>query len=182
MADKGWIKLNRRIMDHWVWQDHEYAFAWIDMLLLAEYKTHKKMWRGNITEFRRGDVCLSIQKLGERWGWSRKKTKHFLEQLEEDQMVIVKAHPKGTTITIVNYDFFQDWGTAEGTVKDTAQGTVKGTPEGTYLKNNKEINKNNKKVPSTQFHQFKQNEYNNKDMSDLEHRLLGYDYGKYKED
>ena len=110
---------------------------------------------------------MSIQKLGERWGWSRKKTKHFLEQLEEDQMVIVKAHPKGTTITIVNYDFFQDRGTTEGTAKGTAQGIAKGTPEGTYLKNNKELNKNNKK-PLTQFHNFEQHNY---DFDEIRRRL-----------
>ena len=170
MADKGWIKLNRQIMDHWLWENHEYAFAWIDLLLLAEYKTHKKMWRGNITEFRRGNVYYSIQKLGERWGWSRKKVKHFLEQLEEDQMVHIKAHPKGTTITIVNYEFFQDKGTAEGTPKGTSEGTPKGTPEGTYLKNNKELNKNNKKVPITQFHNIEQHNY---DFDELEKKLTG---------
>lgn len=137
--DKGWIKLNRQITEHWIWQNHEYAFAWIDMLLIAEHKTHKKMWRGNITDFRRGDVCLSISKLGERWGWSRKKVRHFLEQLEVDGMVQVRAHRNRTTITIVNYGLFQDKGTTEGTSKRTSKGTTErtseGTSEGTYLKN-----------------------------------------------
>ena len=169
MADKGWIKLNRQIMDHWVWQNHEYAFAWIDLLLLAEYKTHKKMWRGNIKEFKRGNVYISIQKLGERWGWSRKKVRHYLEQLEADQMVIVKAHQKGTTITIVNYDFFQDRGTTEGPIKDTTEGPLKGTSEGTYLKKNNKKYKEDKK-PTSQFYQFEQNEY---DFAELEKKLLG---------
>lgn len=152
--DKGWIKLNRQITENWIWQNHEYAFAWIDMLLIAEHKTHKSIWRGNITEFRRGDVCLSISKLAERWGWSRKKVKHFLEQLESDEMVHLNAHPKRTTITIVNYGFFQDKGTADGTPKrtpkDTANGTSEGTPEGTYLKNNKNNKEDKKEEPPSE--------------------------------
>ena len=139
--DKGWIKLNRQITENWIWQNHEYAYAWIDMLLIAEHKTHKSIWRGNITEFKRGDVCLSIKKLAERWGWSRKKVRHFLEQLEGDGMVHLNAHQMRTTITIVNYGFFQDKGTSDGTPKRTPKGTSDGTPkgtsEGTYLKNDK---------------------------------------------
>lgn len=151
MADKGWIKLNRQITDHWIWKNHEYAFAWIDLLLLAEHKTHKSIWRGNITDFKRGDVCLSIAKLGERWGWSRKKVKHFLEQLEDDQMVHLNTHRNRTTITIVNYGLFQDKGTSDGTSKGTSKGTTertsKGTSEGTYLKNNKN-DKEEKNMPA----------------------------------
>ena len=139
--DKGWIKLNRQITDNWIWQNHEYAYAWIDMLLIAEHKTHKSIWRGNITEFRRGDVCLSITKLAERWGWSRNKVRHFLEQLEDDGMVHLNAHRMRTTITIVNYGLFQDKGTSDRTPKRTSKGTSDGTSdgtsEGTYLKNNK---------------------------------------------
>ena len=153
MADKGWIKLNRQIMDHWVYQDKPFnrSMAWIDLLLLADHKTHKSLWRGRLTEFKRGDVNLSMTELGRRWGWSRKKVKNFINDIESDRMVALKGTVYRTVITIVKYDDFQVQGTVEGTVEEQQKNNRR-TSEGTYLKNNKELNKNNKKVPSTQFH------------------------------
>ena len=158
MADKGWIKLNRQITEHWIWKNHEYAFAWIDLLLLAEHKTHKSMWRGNITDFKRGDVCLSITKLGERWGWSRNKVRHFLGQLEDDGMIHLNAHQTRTTITIVNYGLFQDKGTSDGTSKRTPKSTTERTSdrtsEGTYLKNVKNDKEDKEKASPTSEEDF----------------------------
>lgn len=149
MAKEGWIKLQRTIEDNWVYNQKPFdkCHAWVDLLLLAEHKTHKKMWRGSMTEFKRGDVCLSIERLAERWGWSRKKTRHFLEQLESDEMVHLNAHQNRTTVTLVNYEFYQGRGTSEGTPKGTSKGTSdgivkrtsKGTSEDTYLKNVKNV-------------------------------------------
>ena len=149
MAKEGWIKLQRTIEDNWVYNQKPFdkCHAWIDLLLLAEHKTHKKMWRGSMTDFKRGDVCMSIERLAERWGWSRKKVRHFLEQLEGDEMVHLNAHQTRTTITLVNYGFYQGKGTSDGTPKrtpkDTSDGTVKrtskGTSEDTYLKNDKNV-------------------------------------------
>lgn len=153
MADKGWIKLHRSIMDNELYmiKPFDKCRAWIDLLLLAEHKTHKGMWRGNMVEFRRGDVCISIQALSVRWGWSRKKTAHFLEQLEGMGMVHLNAHRKRTTITIIKWASYQDRGTSDGTSKrtskDTTEGTSKDTSEGTYLKNGKN-DKENKEEPA----------------------------------
>lgn len=139
----GWIKLYRSVMDNEFYMVKPFSKgqAWIDLLLLAEHETHKKMWRGNMVEFKRGDVCLSIKALAERWGWSRKKARHFLEQLEGMEMVHLNAHQSRTTITIVKWASFQDKGTTDGTPKgtskDTTDGTLKDTTEGTYLKNTK---------------------------------------------
>ncbi len=167
MADKGWIKLNRKIQEHWVWENPERLKAWVDLLLLAEHKTHRKMWRGNITEFKRGDVCMSISKLAERWGWSRKKTKHFLEQLEEDEMVQLNAHRNRTTITIVNYAFYQSRGTTDGTSKgtskDTTDGTSKDTSEGTYLKNEKNVKEEKEKPAALPSEEDQEDDYDPED-------------------
>ena len=163
MDKEGWIKLYRKIEDNWVYKAKPFDkfHAWMDMLLIAERTTHKSMWRGSAATFKRGDVCLSIERLAERWGWSRKKTRHFLEQLESDGMVKVNAHQNRTTVTIVNYGFYQDKGTPKGTPKgtskDTSDGIVKGTSEDTsedtYYKNIKEDIEEEKKKeePSADF-------------------------------
>ena len=154
MAKEGWILLHRTLLDHWVYKEKCFSdfHAWIDLLLIAEHTTHKQMWRGSLTTFTRGDVCLSITQLGNRWNWSRGKVKRFLIQLEEDGMIHLNVHPNRTVVTIVNYDNYQKLQTPKRTPKrtpnDTANLSPNGTADDTHLKNNKETDKEVKEKKS----------------------------------
>jgi hypothetical protein len=142
-----WIKLNTQITEHWLWDSKPFSKgqAWVDLLLMAETYTHSNLWRGNLTEFKKGDVCRSFAFLADRWGWNRKAVKRFLSVLEDDQMVTLNVTKRRTTITIVNYGKFQNKGTSDGTSdgtsKVTSDGTSKGTSDGTHYKSIKS-NKN----------------------------------------
>lgn len=146
MAKGTYIYLDRGILDHWTYKDKPFnkSMAWIDLLLIADHTTHTTMWRGKPTQFKRGDVNLSITQLAERWGWTRNKTRRFILALESDGMVNTKRTPKRTVISIVKYSDFQD----KRTPKRTSNGTPKRTPDetadGTYLINNKGIIKEDK--------------------------------------
>lgn len=69
----GWIKLDRAIQDNWLWEDKPFdkGKAWIDLLMLANWKDNKIPFKGEIVTCKRGDVNISITALAERWGWSR---------------------------------------------------------------------------------------------------------------
>lgn len=132
MASQGWISVHRNIYDNWIWNDTEQfdkRSAWIDLLLMANHEDKKVLIDGQLEIVRRGQRITSINKLAKRWKWSRKKVTNFLQTLEEDDMIILKKEQgKYTTITIVNYSFYQDnnspkeqvrnkWGTSEEQVK-----------------------------------------------------------------
>lgn len=141
--DKGWIKLNRQIVDHWLYKDKPFnkSMAWIDLLLIADHTTHTDLWRGKMTTFKRGDVNLSISALAKRWGWSRDKARRFIRDLESDGMLRINCTTRRTTLTIVKYGIFQDKRTTDKTTnKATDKSTDKST-DNTHLKNNKELNK-----------------------------------------
>lgn len=123
MKQEGWIKLNRQIQEHWLWNEEPYdkARAWIDLLLLANYEDKKTLYKGEIIVCKRGDVNLSISFLAERWKWNRRTVRVFLNALESDGMVTVNCTTHRTTITIVNYDNFQLQGTTECTTKCTTK-------------------------------------------------------------
>ena len=129
MAEKkkvrGYIKLDRGIMDHWLWEDKPFSIgqAWLDLLLLANHKDVKQFRRGTLETFERGTVVTSYDILAKRWGWGRKKVIHFIDVLIEDGMVVKKGTTKGTALSLVNYEKFQGQGAAEGTAKGTAEGT-----------------------------------------------------------
>ena len=131
---QGWIILHRQILENPIWNEEPFTRgqAWIDLLLLANHKDNKFFINGNIMTIKRGQFHTSILKLADRWRWSRKKTKHFLDVLIQDNMIAIDVSKggtsNGTTITIVKYDDFQNVGTTEVTTKEqrkSNEGTTK---------------------------------------------------------
>ena len=106
----GYLKLDRQLFKHWVWKDKPFSQgqAWIDLIGLANYEDDKTPYKGKIIVCKRGTVYRSISFLADRWGWSRDRTRRFLQLLESDNMIRVNATTNNTTITLVNYDKFQD--------------------------------------------------------------------------
>lgn len=138
----AYIYLDRQIQYHWTYQDKPFSkgLAWIDLLMLADYYDHSKLWRGRTEEFKRGDVNRSITFLAERWGWSRNKVKRFLNDLETDGMVTVKGTTRRTVITIVNYGVYQGRRSNDGPTNESNRGpsneSTDEPTDGPHIKNN----------------------------------------------
>ncbi|RHP57377.1 hypothetical protein DWZ16_10805 [Clostridium sp. AF29-8BH] len=118
--DKGWIKLHRKILDCSIWNSREpfdKRSAWIDILLSASHKDLNLMIGGIDEKIPRGSFMFSIEKLCDRWGWSRNRVKRFLALLEREQMIETKRTNKGTLISVLNYNAFQS--VEEVTEKET---------------------------------------------------------------
>lgn len=109
LADGGWIKLNRSIQDSFVWSfDHpQYGLAWIDMLMLANYKDKQILFNGKLQTIKRGSFVTSIVKLAERWHMNRRTVKSFLDVLKSDGMITYECTRQCTTVCIVNYEKYQ---------------------------------------------------------------------------
>ena len=125
MSDSNWIKLNRKIWDNFIWDfdKPQYAMAWIDMLLMANYKDKKILFDGKPIVVARGSFITSIAKLSERWKVNKRTVKRFLDLLQSDEMIEYKCSNKCTTVFICNYNTFQDFSDAECTADYTAECT-----------------------------------------------------------
>ena len=140
----GWIKLDRAITEHDLWGEKPFSYgqAWVDLLLLANHKDGKMLYKKRMIKTKRGDVNRSILWLANRWGWSRHKARDFLNLLSAEEMIRVNATTHMTTITIVNYTLYQDSATTTGQQKDnkrTTKGHIQEGKEGKesiILKNN----------------------------------------------
>lgn len=135
---EGWIKLHRSMLHNGLWEKKPFSEgqAWIDLLMLANHEDKKVLYQGHMTEFKRGTVNRSLLSLADRWGWDRKKVRKFLAVLESEKMTTTTTTTHGSTITIVNYDIYQDF-------KDNREGNKMATTsptEGQPLP----INKNEK--------------------------------------
>lgn len=143
----GWIKLHRKIEDNPLFNDKPFCktMAWIDLLLLANHENKDFLdRRGNLIQGKQGTVYRSIHFLSERWGWSKNKVNHFLNQLVKMKMIEKKSTTQGTTLTVINYGDYQKQGSTKSATQGTPEGhsrDTQGTPEDTY-KNNKELYKN----------------------------------------
>ncbi len=139
---RGFVCIHREIMDHWVWQDKPVSKgqAWVDLILLANYRSGKFSYKDGVVEGRRGCVYHSISFLAERWGWSRDKASRFLHQLESDGMIKLFATTHHTTITLVNYEVYQGMGATDmATDRQPTAGKPAANRQqvGTYNKDNK---------------------------------------------
>lgn len=150
---KGYVSIHREIMDHWIWQDKPVSKgqAWVDLILLANYKNEKFSYKDKVVEGKRGSVYRSITYLAERWGWGRDKATRFLHQLEADGMIVLDATTHQTTISIVNYGDYQGLASAVGATNRQQVGSkseVRRQQVGTYNKDNNSNNGNKANNPS----------------------------------
>lgn len=122
LSEKGWIKLHRKIQEHWLWQDKPFdrRSAWIDILMLANHEDRKVFFENEIIHVKRGEFISSEPKLAERWGWSRTKVRNFLTLLEKDCMILNKKEgKKRTRIIVLNYNEYQEFKDNEKTIDET---------------------------------------------------------------
>ena len=109
LTDGGWIKINRNIQESFIWDfaHPQYGLAWVDMLMLANYKDKQIIFNGKLLTIKRGSFITSIVKLSERWHMNRRTVKSFLDVLKSDGMITYECTKQCTTVCIVNYEKYQ---------------------------------------------------------------------------
>jgi uncharacterized phage protein (TIGR02220 family) len=122
MAKIGWVSVNRKVMENWLWKYKPFAYgqAWIDILLECNHQEQKQMIKGQLINTKRGQSSNSMVTWARRWGWTRDRVKTFLDLLETDGMIHTKANNTTTIVTVLNYNTYQDSPTAEPPPNPTA--------------------------------------------------------------
>ena len=151
-----YIKLDRGLQNNWLWESKPFSLgqAWVDLLLEAAYEDHMRDWKGSYLMQHRGEVFTSIVSLAARWGWSEKKVTRFIAALERDKMVRKGVLPKGTLLTIENYEKFQGRVRADDRADDRANAEqttehVPTTKESKEGKESKEYSKSSCRTTTT---------------------------------
>lgn len=105
---ESYIRLSRKIREHWIWEDAELLKRWIDLLMLVNYSEGKFLCNGKLIKVDVGEHYTSEEKLAKRWGISRKSVDKFLKLLESDGMIeIEKNRSFGTRLKVLNYKAYQ---------------------------------------------------------------------------
>lgn len=126
MIDSGWIKIDRRIVNHWLWQDAERLKWWLDLLFMASWEDKQALHDTHVFTLRRGQIIASAAYLSDRWKRHRLTVSKYLKLLEEEGMIKRSTIYRQTAIiTICNYDKCQ-CGKEQGidTIVDTIVDTI----------------------------------------------------------
>ena len=103
----SYIKINRKIFNHWVFDDAWSFKAWIDLIGMANYEPSNFAINNKMFTVNRGELVRSLQTLARRWDCSVGKARNFLMMLESDGMVVVNSEKLATRIKIANYEDYQ---------------------------------------------------------------------------
>ena len=152
---KGYVKIHRELLEHPIWTSEKFTRgqAWVDLILKANAKPGWVRKRGARIDLNRGDVGYSIKELSRQWDWSESKTRRFLKELENDEMVTLKKTNVSCTITLVNYDMWQsdEWQMRRGNNSSNGAQSNEQTNNKRYP-NNKEKKTIRKKEESENAH------------------------------
>lgn len=122
MANNGWIKIHRKILDTKGYHQEPFCrnMAWIDLLLLANHEPNFFRFRGVRVDVKRGQTGYGIETFCLRWSWSRGKVERFLQELEKDGMIVRQKNNRTTLISIIKYDEYQTDSKAKRKANDKA--------------------------------------------------------------
>jgi len=91
----------------WLSEPFTRGQAWVDLLMLANHREGSTWKRGILIKVHRGQVAASENELADRWKWSRSKVRNFLKLLQNEQMIRQQKSAVTSTISITNYDRYQ---------------------------------------------------------------------------
>lgn len=111
---QGWIKLHRKFKNWEWWNDEKMVKLFLYLLLSANFEDKK--WQG-IT-IKRGQLVTSLNHLSIETNFSIRQIRTLLKRLKSTHEVTIKTTSKYTTLTICNYDSYQDFEEANDKVND----------------------------------------------------------------
>ncbi len=100
----GWIKIDRALAHHWLWQDSQRLKWWIDLQMMAAWCEQKQLAGRKLITLQRGQLVASLPFLSKRWKCNRKTVMAFLSLLQNENMIKKSTEYRITIITIIDYD------------------------------------------------------------------------------
>ena len=104
----GWIRMQRGIVDHWVFSEADALKLWVYLLMSANYEDKSRMFNGRLTQVRRGQLIYGRHAVSQRLGISEAKLRRYMKQFIKDEMISQQITNKYSVITITCYEKYQD--------------------------------------------------------------------------
>ncbi|MBQ0797558.1 phage replisome organizer N-terminal domain-containing protein [Zhongshania sp.] len=99
----GWVKLHRKLLDHWCAQEPLFLAVWTRLLMEANYEDKKRMINGSPIVVKRGQVIYGREAFSQRSGVPVAKLRRVISILEGEGMISQQKKNKYSIISITNY-------------------------------------------------------------------------------
>lgn len=145
MENKGFIMIDRSILEDDMYFSEKFTRmqAYMDLCLLAAFKSRTFYIRGNKVELQPMQVAKSVRDLADRWQWSVNKVRGYLYELEKGDYIDTQKTSVNQIITIKKYIVVNTQNDTQiNTQTDTQNDTQTDTP---IIKNNN-VNNENKEI------------------------------------
>ncbi len=142
----GWIKLHRKIKDHWLFHDDKKFKAWISILLEVNHKERDILLGNKVFRCKAGESYKSLDSWSRTFGigWSKSATRLFFDLLKKEKIIDTNNVKKTTHLTICKWDTYQLM-RHEGETQVKRKRNASET-QATLNKNDKERIKNDKEI------------------------------------
>lgn len=101
---KGFIQLDREVFESGIFKNKEpfsKREAWIDILIMVNYKDSKIVVGNTLIECKAGQSILSQESWAKRWNWDRSQVRRYFELLQKSNMIEIESVQKTTRITVL---------------------------------------------------------------------------------
>lgn len=107
----GWIKIERDIQNHWIWQDEKYFRWWMTILLNVNHEAKKFPVNNEIFTCNPGESFRSFNDWSKLFRCSKPTVFKFFDLLKNDGMIQTKVVGRGNRrkhlLTVVNWQKYQ---------------------------------------------------------------------------
>jgi hypothetical protein len=165
--DKGWVKINRSLVDWQWWSDHNATRLLLYLIVSVNYEDKK--WKGEL--IKAGSMVLSWGTLSKKVGLSLRQVRTAMQKLVESGEIVKKVTNRYQVVTLTKWEQMQI------TEKKMTGRRQADDRQMTPTKETKEIKK---KVPPTklEFMLYLKDDYL-KDKSAMYERHRGFMIGSY---
>lgn len=106
-----WLKLHRATLNSACWQDMKTGWLWVNLLMRANWET-RQLLNGQVLQ--PGQMVIGQDLLAQELGMTRKELRCAMTRLVKCGNIATTGAKKGTTITILNWQKYQERGQIPG--------------------------------------------------------------------
>jgi hypothetical protein len=141
---EGWIKLHRKLLKHWIWQNDKYLKAWVYCLFRANHTNTKVLIGAKLIELKPGEFITSRGNFAKDTEMTEQAVRTFWSLLEADEMITKQSTSNSTKLSICNYDSYQHQQPTDNhqTTNEQPARNQRATTDNNVKKKNKEKNVN----------------------------------------
>lgn len=100
---EGWIKLHRKLFDHWIFSSSECTHLWLYLLMRANHKPTDVVRGRSIVELNPGQLITGRKQLAAELKINEHKIDRTLKLFESEQLIEQQAFPKYRVITVTKW-------------------------------------------------------------------------------